>query len=129
MAKQELGPNQLKWIEALESGEHRQGTNYLCRRDGSKCCLGVACHLFDVPRTGTNDQGAAIFETNEHCSTAPPSVVRTLALNEGLGFFIGGAKWGEEIQSLTGANDHGKSFAEIAAFCREHPEAVFTEPR
>ncbi len=31
--------------------------------------------------------------------------------------------------SLAEGNDAGATFAEIAAFCRAHPEAVFTEPR
>lgn len=32
------------WVEALLSGEYKQGTNYL--KDGDKfCCLGVLCDL------------------------------------------------------------------------------------
>lgn len=30
-----------KWVDALRSGEHQQGTGYLCTSDGLKCCLGV----------------------------------------------------------------------------------------
>lgn len=33
-----------KWVEALRSGEYRQGTMYL-RREGKHCCLGVLCEL------------------------------------------------------------------------------------
>jgi hypothetical protein len=36
--KQELGPNQLKWIEALESGEYQQGIGRLAEGgDFGKC--------------------------------------------------------------------------------------------
>jgi len=31
-----------KWVAALRSGEHEQGTGAL-NQDGKKCCLGVAC--------------------------------------------------------------------------------------
>ena len=56
-----LGPRQEKWVQALESGDYEQCTNYLHRREplgslepnaefdeckDSYCCLGVACHLF-----------------------------------------------------------------------------------
>lgn len=47
-----LGPKQLQWIEALESGQYKQGVNYLCRLDGGEpmyCCLGVGCEIFKIP--------------------------------------------------------------------------------
>lgn len=36
-----------EWIEALESGEYRQGQGYL-NRYGEMCCLGVACELLAI---------------------------------------------------------------------------------
>jgi hypothetical protein len=42
MANQE---NIRKWVEALRSGEYEQGTGRLKTRDGSYCCLGVACDI------------------------------------------------------------------------------------
>ena len=33
-----------QWVEALRSGEYKQGKDYL-RRDGEYCCLGVLCDL------------------------------------------------------------------------------------
>jgi hypothetical protein len=35
----------LEWIEALESGEYRQGRGSLRTYDDKYCCLGVACDL------------------------------------------------------------------------------------
>lgn len=40
-----VNPNTLKWLDALKSGEYKQGQKTL--RDEDKfCCLGVACDLF-----------------------------------------------------------------------------------
>lgn len=36
-----------KWIEALESGEYKQGARSLCTPDGAYCCLGVLQHVVD----------------------------------------------------------------------------------
>ncbi len=46
----------MKWIEALESGQYKQGKNFLCQIDdtlGNKkyCCLGVACEISGVDQT------------------------------------------------------------------------------
>lgn len=52
MTKQELGPKQLKWVEALESGEYAQGRTYLkrgCSPDTKYCCLGVLAEVMEVP--------------------------------------------------------------------------------
>lgn len=48
---EEIKANRLKWIEALESGEYKQGRYQLCRHDEesvtkSFCCLGVAREVF-----------------------------------------------------------------------------------
>lgn len=34
-----------KWVEALESGDYRQGYNMLRDPRGAYCCLGVACEV------------------------------------------------------------------------------------
>ena len=35
-----------KWVEALRSGNYKQGTNYLNNRDENTfCCLGVLCEI------------------------------------------------------------------------------------
>lgn len=125
MAKQELGPNQLKWIEALESGRYEQGRSCLCKSE-KYCCLGVACRTFGIEESG-RDEGRLIFEGE--CQWAPLSVIAGLGLRSRAGEFADGVRF-KAVSNLTDANDLGKAtFSEIAAFCREHPEAVFTEPR
>lgn len=128
MSKQELGPNQLRWIEALESGKYKQGRRCLESSDGKNCCLGVACRLFDAPVVEDDSTSFVIFGTDADCSSGipPRDIVRKLALRSPGGKIIDGHAIGS---ALVGANDSGATFTEIAAFCRAHPEAVFTEPR
>jgi hypothetical protein len=50
-----------KWIAALESGEYRQGENYLQNKDNCFCCLGVLCDIYakenNVEWTKSDDYG------------------------------------------------------------------------
>lgn len=125
MAKQELGPNQLKWIEALESGGYEQGIEMLCRNN-AYCCLGVGCEVFAIPSVTLSGRRKAYGRRNEP-NEAPDELIELLGINGRCGELkLGQLK--DEI-SLTEANDHGATFSEIATFCREHPEAVFIEPR
>ena len=46
-----------KWINALRSGEYRQGQEFLKSKDGTYCCLGVLCK---ITGNGSNrDMGAS----------------------------------------------------------------------
>lgn len=82
MAKQALGPNQEKWLKALESGEFKQGSRRLENlADGSRCCLGVACAIFDEPRIVT-EAGIVMFGS-ESCGSSgvlSQRLLRELAL-------------------------------------------------
>ena len=40
-----------QWIEALKSGEYKQGQGYLRTKDDEFCCIGVFCKLADVEMT------------------------------------------------------------------------------
>ena len=42
----ELNPNAQAWVEALRSGDYKQGHGLLRSDDDKFCCLGVACDLF-----------------------------------------------------------------------------------
>lgn len=118
MTKQPLGPNQQKWIAALRSGRFLQGKARLCTvtpgEDRRHCCLGVAAELF-------------CDDWNPACGGAPLDVIRSLCLRSD------SARLQDETldgcRFLTDANDRGHTFAEIADFCEQHPEAVFVEPR
>ena len=40
-----------KWLTALKSGNYKQGTGKLRRRDNSFCCLGVLCDISGIQWT------------------------------------------------------------------------------
>lgn len=120
-----LTVEQEKWLQALESGEYKQGSGALVK-DNCFCCLGVACELF-IPETKTFDGIYVQYGTtnDSYHGVAPYSVVDLLNLNSQNGEIkyseIGG------VDSLAELNDRGSNFASIAAFIRANPEKVFTK--
>ena len=120
-----IGPNQERWLTALETTELPQGTDRLCSADGY-CCLGIACVVFGDPNPDGSD-------LEDH-----PHVVEALALKNNLG----SVTWLTndqrnrlkqrkiDIPGLTALNDHSDlTFPQIASVVREFPELYFTEPR
>lgn len=88
------------WINALLSGEYRQGQNRL--RIGDRfCCLGVLCDLSMAKEWCGGSYGTDY--------TTAPQVVRDWADLDA-----------QAQERLIWMNDHGKSFAEIAAWIEEH---------
>lgn len=99
------------WIIALRSGKYKQGKEYL-RKDESYCCLGVAADL-----QGAEWKAEALRDWYT-CAGAldagqflPREYADVLGLDKRGGIYI---KEGEEFSSLTGLNDNGSSFLEIA---------------
>jgi hypothetical protein len=114
---------QLKWLEALESGEYEQGKEKLF--DGSGyCCLGVGCDVLGIEPH--EDDGAYMFDGEN--VYAPKSLISALRLNSRTGAFRNYNRFDVgaiSVPSLTSANDEGATFADIAAFIRANPEKVF----
>lgn len=135
MATFELGPNQLRWIEALESGEYEQGCEgHLCK-NAAYCCLGVACDLFGAVIGEITKDDVPVVTFDDDWQFAPSRITTALALKSSRGNSAlpirptdGNAEW-RTFDDLVDANDEGVTFAEIAAFCRANPDAVFTESR
>ena len=112
---QPLGPLQLKWVEALESGDYLQGKRYLCRvyqGEARWCCLGVACDLYSKAK---NDTGIVAF--NWDIRSLPYSLKEKLKMT-----LNGGA-----ILAVKNDRD-GKTFMEIASEMRKNPSRFFEEP-
>lgn len=128
-AMQELGPNQTKWLEALESGEYKQGFNALCRvyPDGTVeyCCLGVANELFSKKQTKIKDcSNGYVKGWDDDFAFAAKDTTRKLALYSKEGH----DKTGSGV-TIAMKNDDEKTFKEIAAMIRENPSVYFKEPR
>ncbi len=117
---------QEKWLQALESGEWRQGRRYLWAEvDGVKsyCCLGVAGKLFAPRSRHMSSAGGRSLQ-----GLASPKVVRILRLRTPGGRFREGTIKTDfgKFGWLTFMNDYGVPFPDIAAFIRANPEQVFT---
>lgn len=122
-----------QWIDALRSGNYKQGTQYLHRRaDNSYCCLGVACALAGTkaepkevrahrrdPATGHVHDSTivvTVFGANEaNEAVLPADVMEWLGLldnNPVIDFPNGDApRAGTSVAEL---NDKGWSFDQIA---------------
>ncbi len=103
-----------RWIEALNSGEYKQGKKGLRLANGSYCCLGVLC---DISGLGEWDEGTSYWDytvPGVGASAGMPhhNVLRVLGLD------------GEVAAILANSNDNGSTFAEIAA---EIEARVWTE--
>ncbi len=121
----ELGPNQTKFVEALECEQYSQGQGVL-NRDGKFCCLGVGCEVFEIKKDemDTPDGVTVLYGEYEHSSYAPYELVDILSLRNNSAFIVG------EHESLVRLNDSGKyTFKDIAKIIRDNPENVFKESK
>ena len=108
------------WIAALRSGDYAQGRGTM-KRDGRYCCLGVFAEL----------QGVDIKPFGVGSALLMPAQAAKLA-KDTTGLSIDGASNGTfrscglppfknpDYQSLSGMNDNGVSFQEIADFLEEN---------
>jgi hypothetical protein len=115
---------QIKWLEALESGDYKQTKGRLFDGKGY-CCLGLLCAV-----TGEQFQKSADSYVIGSESTVLPVHVAEKALVANLnGRFDGHFHHigGKAYYGLAAANDCGATFSEIAAFIRANPTAVFKE--
>lgn len=117
------------WVDALRSGEFKQGMNRL-RNPGSRdvgvpdmfCCLGVACEVAirgGVPIEFTDGSGYVQHEQEngfQYEGSLPPLVVDWLGLTghdtEEAGDFVVGVEDGRRF--LAQLNDTGWTFEQIA---------------
>lgn len=118
---QELGPNQTRWVEALESGYYAQGKCAL-NDNGRFCCLGVACEIFKTDETPIETSASGITLYDGQGGNAPDYVMDKLGLYDRRGKLQG------KPETLARINDSGASFISIAEIIRKNPEQVFKEP-
>lgn len=116
--------------QALRSGEYEQGKGYLKvqNEDGVKyCCLGVACEIFRDQYPGVLKEKTApigsfpcqTFGLEEHSGVLPKVV------SEWLGFWSQAGSFSPS-ESLTGLNDVGVGFSEIAQIIDQEPGLLLT---
>lgn len=114
------------WLEALRSGEYRQGREVLCTPDGEYCCYGVATEL--AVRAGVSEWGGLTsFSPHQaHHSSMPGEKVRKwmfpLAATFGWPVFPFLDREDEPVPGQEGnlgtsaahLNDHGLTLSQIA---------------
>src|SRR5688500_15014524 len=103
--------NMRLWVDALRSGDYKQGRHYL-QADGKFCCLGVACQVAVAAGVPLRVRKYAdrIVVYGDCQSSLPPEVTTWLGTGDGFGD-VPVTKW----LLATRANDsHGWSFERIA---------------
>ena len=112
-----------KWVKALRSGEYSQGTGNLVDEQDNFCCLGVLCNL--APQsTGewtTNSLKMWGFSGDMFNTGILPTTVMNWA---GMRSYNGLIPSFPHTYSLSGLNDCGKTFAEIADIIEEEWESL-----
>lgn len=105
-----------KWLEALESGEYKQGKNYLrlsLNGEPEYCCLGVACDVANKLSLRVD-----YFDISDN-KRLPESLANFIGVSR-IGHFKELVRHrGEEHYSLTSLNDAGVRFKTIARIIRE----------
>ena len=104
--------NRKKWLDALRSGEYRQGTTRLKTKYTDQfCCLGVLCDLY-IKENEQNirwEDDHILVDGEDYTYTCyPPLVVEEWV---GLKGYLG--------NSVANKNDGGMSFEEIAKVLEE----------
>ena len=79
-----------RWVDALRSGEYKQGRNFL-ERDGKFCCLGVLCEI----------EGQEYMKGV--CRVLPVTLQNKIGLRNNIGEYSG---LDEGFSSLTELNDN-----------------------
>ena len=138
--KYTFNEHQEAWLHDLETTDAKQCASFLCLDIDdipSFCCLGRACVVLEKTlnltrvqeRNQIGFQGAS--DINPVYTVLPQVVQDVLKLRQPNGLFRNGVyiDYGsKKYGSLTEFNDEGPlSFAEIAKYCREHPEIVFSD--
>lgn len=116
------------WVEALESGEYKQGREFLCQRgdygEVSFCCLGVLCDLAIkkevVDYRWRFHPYLNYAEVNNRSDFCPPEVQEWAGLMSFDGEFSGG-------KSLADINDDSTDFSKVIEIIKSEPEGLFVK--
>lgn len=126
-----------KWVEALRSGEYKQGKNRLRSNDDEFCCLGVLCDQMQkagvMPFWETIKMDG-IEDTSYRCAGEithlPIQAAELVGLTTPDGAFKADSKYPPTVRvtsSLMLWNDEGKTFEEIANLIESRPAGLFGE--
>lgn len=127
-----MNENAKLWVKALRSGEYKQARNRLRFDEDRFCCLGVACDLYAKATgngvwDGDKDSGYLfIIGDRRREVVLPYEVVKWLGVSDSECPYGNWDMIGED-RSLTGDNDRGASFEEIADTIDAEPDGLLVE--
>jgi len=113
----------MKLVKALRSGEYVQGSHGLVSDDDRFCCLGVACNLSE------GDLDWVYSKEDEWWTIGGNTGALPLQIQKEYGFYDDSGsrrdnKWvvinGIEYINLSGANDEGVPFSDIADYIEKN---------
>ncbi len=119
MSQVQLGPNQQKWVDALESGDYKQIEGRLANNAGF-CCLGVACEIFGAKKTISDFFDKQVMYDNSDY-VLPERIMEELNMKNNTGDY--------GYDSLATLNDNGSSFIAIATVIKNNPHLIFKGPK
>jgi hypothetical protein len=124
-----MNANAKKWVEALRSGNYKQGKGCLTnvKATGNEyCCLGVACDVYqkEVGSLKLNVEDNNHISYDNEAAYLPPKVREWLGLRTGAGIY----GYPSEGKDLTRHNDADEcTFNEIANIIESQPKGLFNE--
>jgi hypothetical protein len=107
----------LKWADALESGQYRQGRRAL-NRGGRLCCLGVLCEVLGLPGTADDEADPGCLYYSENAMDLPVEARSLSGVKTPDGRLPG------SLAPLAVLNDAGHTFPQIAAIIRANWEEL-----
>jgi hypothetical protein len=111
------------WVEALRSGEFKQGTGELKNSDNAYCCLGVLCEIYSKEMKRMKKKAPKFEEDNSYLNkqgVLPEEVMKWSGMNSEEGSLNNSYKIKANLKNSTSysylitLNDDGASFKRIA---------------
>jgi hypothetical protein len=114
----------IKLIKALRSGRYKQGRSRLVNSKNEFCCLGVACDIsntsleWEKDSYGTREIGGRTHNLPEAIMQEYGFYFNTGRRRDSRQLIINGASYA----SISGANDRGVSFKDLADYIEQNWE-------
>lgn len=132
MTKQEI---RAEWVRMLRSGDFEQGKNLLRNKNDQFCCLGVLCELavtHGVIGPAVFDREFGKYKYDQESQILPAEVRSWVGLESNTGEFEipepeNGRAHHEQANCLSGRNDRGATFEQIANLIESAPNGLFVE--